>query len=110
MDVDNYMKSSNDHRSTEKICADELKKKLVPRDNCNKIDAAVDYRNGAVYLFNGDQYMKYDKSAGKRVGNIPSIHQGWGVPADWNKVTAAVDSDNGVVNLFNGDRYIKYDK
>ncbi|WP_319761843.1 hemopexin repeat-containing protein [Maridesulfovibrio sp.] len=75
------------------------------------IDAAVNWGNGKVYLFKGNQYIRYDIRADRADPGYPKyISQNtWpGVP--WrNGIDAAVNWGNGKVYIFKGDQYIRYD-
>lgn len=80
-----------------------------PGISFNRIDAALDYGNGKVYLFSGKQYTRVDKQTGRVDANYPKdIHEQWeGVSFD--RIDAAVTWPNGKTYFFNGNNYIRYD-
>ena len=79
------------------------------------IDAAVNWGNGKVYLFRGDEYIQYDKATdqsdpGYPKKIMPATWPGlWEELAEGQGIDAAVNWGNGKVYLFRGDEYIRYD-
>jgi hypothetical protein len=73
------------------------------------IDAAMNYGNGKVYFFKGDQYCRYDIAADAVDENYPmSIKLNWpGVT--FPRIDAAVSSGEESVLFFYNDQYIIYD-
>lgn len=80
-----------------------------------KIDAALNWGNGKVFFFKGDEYTRYDVAADKADTGYPAS-----IAADWpglskfdggaKDIDAAIEWSNGVVYFFKGNQYIKYDK
>jgi hypothetical protein len=75
------------------------------------LDAAVEWGNGKVYLFKGNQYIRYDIAADKADAGYPLlIKNNWsGLDAFADGVDAAVNWGNGKIYLFKGNQYIRYD-
>jgi hypothetical protein len=75
------------------------------------LDAAVEWGNGKVFLFKGNQYIRYDIVADKADAGYPKpIKNYWpGLEAFADGVDAAVNWGNGKVFLFKGNQYIRYD-
>lgn len=75
-----------------------------------KVDAAVNWGNGKIYMFNGRAYTRFDILQDKFDQDLRPILGNWdGFPLTWLKVDAAVNWGNGKVYMFNDDSYIRYD-
>lgn len=75
----------------------------------NRVDAAVEWTGGKIYLFGGDQYVRLDPATGCADADYPKrIADSWpGVfEAD---IDAAVLWNDGKAYFFKGDQYIRYD-
>ena len=75
------------------------------------IDAAINWGNGVVYFFRGDEYIKYRIANDRPDPGYPhKINPAWNFPAGFSSgVDAAVNWGNGIAYFFKGDKYIKYD-
>jgi hypothetical protein len=79
-----------------------------------KIDAAVNWGNGKIYLFSGTKYARFTPAADVEAG-IPmdsgyplDIVGNWaGLP--FSTIDAAINLGNGLAYLFSGDQYVSYD-
>jgi len=75
------------------------------------IDAAVNFGNGKVYLFKGEQYVRFDIPANRVDPGYPKPIDAvtWpGLP--WTGgIDAAVSSENGKIYLFKGGHYVRLD-
>jgi Hemopexin len=79
----------------------------------DSLDAAVNWGNGKVYFFRGDQYLRYDIAADKVDDGYPqSIAQFWPGLGDvgfGDGLDSVVNWTNGKVYFFRGDQYLRYD-
>jgi hypothetical protein len=75
------------------------------------IDAAVNWGDGFVYLFKGNEYWKYDALGDRAATAIPTkIAAGWTTfpPSFAAGVDAAFNSGEGKAYFFKGDEYLRY--
>jgi Hemopexin/Papain family cysteine protease len=76
-------------------------------------DAAINWGNGKVYFFKGNEYLRYDIAHDKVDENYPRPLNAanwphW--PAAWNSgINAAVNWGNGKVYFFKENQYLRYD-
>ncbi|HAS46103.1 MAG TPA: hypothetical protein DCS93_36820 [Microscillaceae bacterium] len=77
----------------------------------NKIDAAFYWQsNNKVYLFSGNQYVRYDVKSNKVDAGYPKpIQRLWGGSRMFTSVDAALAYPNGKVYFFKGNQYVRYD-
>jgi hypothetical protein len=72
-------------------------------------DAIVDYSASKLYMFSGNQYLRYDRAADAVDAGYPKTLPGgfgnW--PATWTSVDATVKWTNGKVYMFRGSEYIR---
>jgi hypothetical protein len=77
------------------------------------IDSAVEWGNGKVYFFRGDQYLRYDINANRVDAGYPlSITDQWagiGAAGFGSGIQAAVNWGNGKAYFFKGNQYLRYD-
>lgn len=77
------------------------------------IDAAVNWGNGSLYIFKGDQYLRYDIANDRMADGYPqSIAAKWPGFAEAGfdqDLDCAVAWGNGKAFFFKGDRYLRYD-
>jgi matrix metalloproteinase-14 (membrane-inserted) len=75
------------------------------------IDAAVNWGNGKVYIFKGNEYVRFDIKADKVDPGYPKpINQTTWPGLPWtNGIDAALNWGNGKVCIFKGDQYVRYD-
>ncbi|HLP48091.1 MAG TPA: hemopexin repeat-containing protein [Candidatus Deferrimicrobium sp.] len=77
----------------------------------NGIDTAVNWDNGKIYFFKGNQYIRYDINADRADGGYPKAidNNNWpGLP--WKHgIDAAVNWGNGKAYFFKGNQYVRYD-
>ena len=77
------------------------------------VDAAINWGNGKVYFFKGDEYLRYDIAADKVDGGYPlKIADQW--PGFSNagfasNIDTAINWGNGKAYFFKGDKYLRYD-
>jgi type 1 glutamine amidotransferase len=75
------------------------------------IDTAVDWNNGKVYFFKGNQYLRYDIATDRADAGYPKFinNETWpGLP--WRDgIDAAVNWGNGKAYFFKGNQYVRYD-
>ena len=75
------------------------------------IDAAVNWGNGKVYIFKGNEYVRFDIEADKVDQGYPkTINQTTWPGLPWTDgIDAAVNFGNGKVYIFNDSQYVRYD-
>ena len=80
------------------------------------VQAALNYGNGKLYFFKGNQYIRYDLNSYLTDGPFP-IDTGQGLNSDWNglkavgfggNIQAAVNWGDGRVFFFKDDSYVAY--
>lgn len=72
-------------------------------------DAVVDYSASKLYMFSGNQYLRYDRAADAVEAGYPkTLPGGWANwPATWTSVDATIKWTNGRVYMFRGSEYIR---
>lgn len=79
----------------------------------NGFDTVVNWGNGKLYFFRGNQYLRYDVAADKADGGYPlPITQTWtGFDAAGfvDGINAAANWGNGKAYFFRGSQYLRYD-
>ena len=73
----------------------------------NRVDAAIEWGNGKVYLFHGDQYVRYNP-ASRTVEAGPKLIAGNWPGAPERELDTAVNWGNGKVYFFKDDQYTRY--
>ncbi len=73
------------------------------------LDAAINWGNGKAYLFNGDQYIRYDIASDKADSGYPLSIQGNWSGLTFNQIDAVINWGNGKAYFFNGEQYTRYD-
>jgi dienelactone hydrolase len=76
------------------------------------IDAGINWGDGKVYFFKGDQYLRYDIASERVDPGFPrAIADQWtGFPRAWSSgIDAAINWGNGKVYIFRGNQYLRYD-
>jgi Hemopexin len=76
------------------------------------IQAAVNWGDGFVYLFKGDEYWKYDALRDRvDTPTLRKIQEGWPTfpPAFAAGIDAAFNSGEGKAYFFKGNQYLRYD-
>jgi len=76
----------------------------------DRIDAALTHpTNGRIYLFRGQEYIRYTPEMGMDKGYPAKIQGNWrGIPTLWDRIDAAVTHPtNGRIYLFRGGEYIR---
>ena len=75
------------------------------------IDAAVNWGNGKVYIFKGNEYVRFDIKTDKVDPGYPkTINQTTWPGLPWvDGIDAAVNWGNGKAYIFKGDQYVRYD-
>jgi hypothetical protein len=73
-----------------------------------RVDAALNYWNGKVYLFRDDEYVRYDLAS-------DSVEQGWpkSIATHWpgvwpSGIDAAVNLGDGLIYFFRGGEYVRF--
>ncbi len=76
-----------------------------------KVDAALLYPDGRVFLFCDNVYVKFDAAKNCVAPGYPkAIAANWpGWPAGWDRIDAALDYPDGRIFFFRGSQYIKFD-
>ncbi len=74
-----------------------------------RIDAALEWGDGKVYLFKGDKYVRYDIKNDKVDSGYPKlIEETW--PGLWTGgIDAAINWGNGKTYFLKGYEYIRFD-
>ncbi len=73
------------------------------------VDAVINWGNGKVYFFRGNQYLRYDIATDRVDGAPRAIAGAWpGWPTSWTGVDAAVMWGNGKAYFFRNGEYIRY--
>jgi hypothetical protein len=79
----------------------------------NGLNAAVNWGNGKLFFFKGDQYLRYDIAADKVDNGYPlPITGNWPGFAEagfTDNISAVVNLGNGKAFFFRGDQYLRYD-
>ncbi|MBB3693169.1 hemopexin repeat-containing protein [Sphingomonas sp. BK580] len=79
----------------------------------DRVDAAVNWENGKLYLFRGGSYVRYDVATDRVDDGFPlPIAQGWPTLAGVgfaDGLDAAVNWGNGKAFFFKGGSYVRYD-
>jgi hypothetical protein len=72
------------------------------------VDAALDYNADRVYLFSGNQYLRFTKSNNTVEAGYPkTLPGGWSNwPSTWTSVNAGLKM-NGKLYLFRGSEYLR---
>ena len=76
-----------------------------------KFDAAFKAPNGKVYIFMGNEYLRYSDSDCAEIDDgFPKLTQGhWGDIGDFNNgIDAVFTTPNGKTYMFKGNQYIRY--
>ncbi len=74
-----------------------------------RVSAAVEWTDGKIYLFGGDEYVRLDPAAGRADMGYPKpIALNWQGLFD-SDIDAAVLWNDGTAYFFKGDQYIRYD-
>ncbi len=84
----------------------------LPKSWASGINAGVNWGDGKVYFFKGNQYLRYDiKTDTVDPGYPRPIAGNWGgFPPSWSSgIDAAMNWGNGIVYFFKGDQYVRYD-
>lgn len=75
----------------------------------DRVDAAIEWKGGKIYLFGGDTYVRLDPATGQADAGYPKpIAGNWRGLFD-RDIDAAVLWNNGKAYFFKGDQYIRYD-
>lgn len=75
----------------------------------NRIDAALQFEAGSVYLFSGNQYVRFNVEKNKADEGYPAlINERW-VGVNFSKIDAAIYWGDGKVYFFREDQYVRYD-
>ncbi len=74
----------------------------------NRVDAAIEWGDGKVYLFREDQYVRYNPGTQVIEAGPKPIAGNWrGIPE--RDLDTAVNWGNGKIYFFKGDQYFRYD-
>jgi hypothetical protein len=74
------------------------------------VDAITDYTSAKLFMFRGNQYLRYDKTADKVDADYPrTLPGGWqNWPSTWTYVDAAIKwPTNSKIYMFRGSEYIR---
>ncbi len=77
----------------------------------SSIDAVVNWGNGKAYMFQGNQYIRYDIAADRADAGYPQPINAstWpGIGNVWNGIDAAVNWTGGKIFFFKGNQYTRY--
>jgi hypothetical protein len=77
-----------------------------------RIDGAVNWGDGKIYVFRGAEYLRYDIAGEKVDAGYPKpIAGNWsGFPPSWSSgIDAAMNWGNGHIYIFKGDQYLRYE-
>ena len=81
-----------------------------PEGMWTDIDAAVNWGNGRIYFFKGDEYLRYDIAKDCIDNGYPQkIGKGWGNTFFSSDIDSAVNWGNGKVYFFSGEKYLRFD-
>ncbi len=72
------------------------------------IDAAVNWINNKVYLFKGNQYIRWDVERTEVDSGYPKLISANWAPFMANGIDAAINWGNGKAYFFKGDEYIRW--
>lgn len=76
----------------------------------NKIDAILDYGNGKIYFFSGNQYTRFDRNSNKADAGFPkNTSEVWNT-LTYSRFDAAISYTNGKSYFFKGNEYVRYDR
>ncbi|MET0789277.1 MAG: hemopexin repeat-containing protein [Cellulomonas sp.] len=78
----------------------------------DSVDAAINWQNGRIYFFRGDQYLRYDLEPDRVADGYPRpIAGNWPglAEAGFTTIDAAMNWGNGKAYFFRGDQYVRYD-
>ena len=76
------------------------------------ISGAINWGDGKIYFFRGEEYLSYDMASDKVDAGYPRpIAGNWrGFPKSWSSgIDAAMNWGNGIVYFVKGDQYLRYD-
>ena len=75
-----------------------------------KVDAAVNYGNGRIYLFYQDEYARYDIYENRIDQEIKKTHANWiGIPEEWLKFDGALNYGDGKIYFFLNGMQVRFD-
>ena len=81
----------------------------IPGVSFNKIDAAINYGNGKLYLFSGKEYTRVEISSMRADNGYPlNTAEHW-AGVNFASIDAAMTWSNGKTYFFSGNQYVRYD-
>jgi TolB-like protein len=85
--------------------------KSIYHAKSSTLSGAVNWGNGKVYFFRGNQYIRYDIAAGRSDPGYPKpINSGTWPGMIWvDGIDAVVNWGNGKAYFFRGNQYMRYD-